>query len=82
MARKVNEAGSDPSLFPCVHIAYYAVGVCKEHNDPYECPDLIIDADAGRNKFGIPVRDGGRSWVPIRFCPWCGIHLPNAPDTS
>ena len=27
-------------------------------------------------KFGIPVLDGGTSYIAIQFCPWCGHRLP------
>jgi hypothetical protein len=25
--------------------------------------------------FGIPVRDGGSSYIKIDFCPWCGTKI-------
>jgi hypothetical protein len=27
-------------------------------------------------EYGLPVSDGGSSFVCIRFCPWCGARLP------
>lgn len=29
----------------------------------------------GRGKWGMPVLDGGSSYVPIKFCPFCGVKL-------
>lgn len=46
---------------------------CEQHPDPYDCPDALIGRD-GRGH-GIYVHDGGRSWVEIAFCPWCGSDL-------
>lgn len=51
---------------------------CSLHEDPYECPDvLVIRAQDGTH--GLPVRDGGRSggrsFVIIQHCPWCGSVL-------
>lgn len=77
-ARRVRDAGHDPTRYPCIHLAYYSVGVCAEHSDPFECPDIAIVADIERNRFGIPVRDGGSSRYEIRYCPWCGKHLPDS----
>lgn len=25
--------------------------------------------------FGIPVRDGGNSYIQIDYCPWCGVEI-------
>jgi hypothetical protein len=25
-----------------------------------------------------PIRDGGSSGIVIRFCPWCGVRLPES----
>lgn len=77
LARLVEEPGHDPSRYPCVHIAYYSVGVCTEHTDPFECPDIMIVANLDRPRFGLPIRDGGSAFIEIRHCPWCGIELPS-----
>ena len=29
-------------------------------------------------EYGIPVRDGGSSYVVIHHCPWCGHVLPKS----
>ncbi|GMU83481.1 MAG: hypothetical protein AMXMBFR47_33510 [Planctomycetota bacterium] len=76
MARRVRNAGHDPARYPCIHLAYYSVGVCPEHTDPFECPDIAILANLERNRFGSPIRDGGGSYYVICYCPWCGIRLP------
>jgi len=28
------------------------------------------------NEYGIPVLDGGSSYITLEFCPWCGTKLP------
>ena len=28
------------------------------------------------NEYGIPVLDGGSSYITLDFCPWCGTKLP------
>lgn len=39
----------------------------------YDCPDCILMST--RSGYGIPVHDGGTSFVSIQFCPWCGADL-------
>ncbi|MDD3022185.1 MAG: hypothetical protein PHX61_14600 [Alphaproteobacteria bacterium] len=29
-------------------------------------------------EYGIPVLDGGSSFIIITFCPWCGHKLPSS----
>ena len=46
---------------------------CDVHEFDWQCPDVtIIKYKKG---FGIPVRDGGNSFIVIKFCPWCGKNL-------
>ena len=26
-------------------------------------------------KYGVPIRDGGSSFLIIKYCPWCGKEL-------
>ncbi|RZU40289.1 DUF6980 family protein [Edaphobacter modestus] len=28
------------------------------------------------DEYGIPVLDGGSSYITLEFCPWCGAKLP------
>ncbi len=52
---------------------------CEDHDDPYECPDVVvIRAQAGW--IGIPIHDGGASAVWIDYCPWCGSKLPSSAE--
>ena len=27
-------------------------------------------------EYGVPVRDGGSSFLQMEYCPWCGVRLP------
>jgi hypothetical protein len=29
-------------------------------------------------EYGIPVLDGGTSYITLDFCPWCGTKLPES----
>lgn len=46
---------------------------CDVHRDPYECADNVIVKE--KKYFGLPIHDGGASFVRINFCPWCGTRL-------
>lgn len=59
--------------FPCVDIAYRSTMPCKEHPAPVPCPDRLVIP--WKNGWAIPVYDGGSSFIPIDYCPWCGISL-------
>jgi len=54
---------------------------CDRHATRFECPDaLIYIAEDG--SLGLIVHDGGRSFVPIAFCPWCGTQLVDELETD
>ena len=72
--RYLTERGVDPDAHPCLHVALYSLHQCEQHDTAWECPDtLLVQLEDGQ--FGLPIRDGGPSYVPIDFCPWCGIEL-------
>jgi hypothetical protein len=49
---------------------------CDIHDDPFDCPDaLVVRTQAG---YGLPIHDGGSSYVEIHYCPWCGASLASA----
>lgn len=47
---------------------------CSMHPDPFDCPDAVV-VRSGPGKYGIPVHDGGSSYISIQFCPWCGKRI-------
>jgi hypothetical protein len=49
---------------------------CDQHDDPWECPDVAVVYHEAFDEFGIPIRDGGMSYLLIEHCPWCGLRLP------
>ncbi len=57
---------------------------CSDHPDLADCPDaLVIRSLSG--EFRFPIRDGGTSFIPASFCPWCGSRLlprADAPDRA
>lgn len=58
----------------CLVMQSFLNAKCDQHDNPWECADMVVvQAEDGR--IGIPVRDGGESFVVFDFCPWCGQKL-------
>ncbi|WP_085909862.1 DUF6980 family protein [Kiloniella majae] len=51
---------------------------CKDHHDPYECPDVLISYSDRFEEYGLIIHDGGTASISIDFCPWCGTKLPDS----
>lgn len=73
LEQQVIKRGHNPTEYPCAHIAYHSTMPCEDHDDPWECPDMNIVKTG--TVYGIPIRDGGTSYLKINNCPWCGIKL-------
>lgn len=56
-------------------MAEEATTVCADHPDRFDCPDCLIYHDAELGEYGLIVHDGGRSYIGIAFCPFCGTQL-------
>ena len=51
---------------------------CEQHGDPFDCPDGLVVYNEVFDEYGIPVHDGGASYVLISHCPWCASQLPHS----
>ena len=49
---------------------------CEQHNDEYECPDVLIKYIEKFDEYGLIIHDGSSSIMTIKFCPFCGFQLP------
>jgi hypothetical protein len=67
---KVNE-------YPCIHMANYAEFHCEQHPNPHDCNDVIIHYIEKFDEYVIP-SPYDDSLTLIRYCPWCGIALPES----
>ena len=45
-----------------------------EHNGSVTVRGRPVDVE----RDGLPVHDGGASYVLVAFCPWCGARLPES----
>ena len=56
----------------CKDLEYHTTNRCI-HHDKWACPDsVLVKLDS---IFGLPVKDGGSSFIQIKFCPFCGAKL-------
>lgn len=62
------------SSYPCIHMAYLSTTISKRASDPWTDDGPPILRLKGHT-YGIPIRDGGSSFVAIRYCPLCSIEL-------
>jgi hypothetical protein len=51
---------------------------CEMHADPFDCPDTVLVYNEPFGEYGLPIRDGGMSYLVISHCPWCGARLPDS----
>lgn len=78
LGQRIIDRGYDPASFPCVHIGDQITHTCDQHPDPHDCPDILVVYFPRFDEYSIPIRDGGTSSSTIRFCPWCGVELPES----
>ena len=69
---------NDETLFCCDDMALAVRHECEEHETPFECPDTVIVYHEIFGEFGLPIRDGGPSYLCISNCPFCGSNLPKS----
>jgi hypothetical protein len=80
--RKQREVADTPAAEPapdgwCCGAMLRATSLdCDRHSSAHECPDVLVLRDVREGgDYGLPVRDGGSSFVVIGYCPWCGADL-------
>ena len=59
-------------MYCCEDLATHVNRRCEKH-DVYECPDNVIIHT--KDGYGLPIHDGGSSFIEINNCPWCGEKL-------
>ncbi len=62
----------------CGEMAAALAFECEQHTDPFDCPDTLIVFHELFGEYGLPVRDGGASYLVISNCPFCGGRLPES----
>jgi phage gp36-like protein len=58
----------------CTKMTYYLTFNKKGNQINYD--SVVVFSRKGKS-YGIPIHDGGSSFIEINWCPWCGSHLTN-----
>lgn len=75
LKRRIKKAGIDHKKYCCLQMAYYLIEDKVSKNNVVINYDSIITHTSKRKEFGIPIHDGGNSFIQINYCPWCGKKL-------
>lgn len=62
----------------CISMTQALEHTCQQHETPFDCPDTVLVYNEPFDEYGIPVRDGGETYVIVTHCPWCGTKLPDS----
>ena len=50
----------------------------RSNEELNDCPDSLVLYFPRFDEYSLPIRDGGSAAVPLRYCPWCGVRLPES----
>ncbi|MBC7450123.1 MAG: hypothetical protein H7259_01395 [Cytophagales bacterium] len=75
LKKQIKKAGLNYTKYCCIQIAYYLIEEKKSKGKEEINYDSIITCNSKRKSFGLPIHDGGSSYIKIYFCPWCGQKL-------
>jgi hypothetical protein len=56
----------------CQQMRTHLSRTCPDHPDGKDCPDVVIEYYPKSKCYGLPIHDGGTSFIAISHCPWCG----------
>jgi hypothetical protein len=75
LKQRVKKAGVDYRKYCCIDMAYHIIEDKKEKESGKTNYDCVITHHKKGKSFGIPIHDGGASFIRIKYCPWCGKKL-------
>ena len=75
LKRRIKKAGINHKKYCCVNMAYYLIEDKISKDNEEINYNSVITHTSKRKEFGIPIHDGGSSYIQIAYCPWCGKKL-------
>ena len=75
LKQRIKKAGIDYKKYCCISMAYYLIEDKESKKNGELNYDCVITHHKKEKTFGIPIHDGGSSYIKIKFCPWCGKQL-------
>jgi hypothetical protein len=87
LLQEIKKVGINPKRHCCLQIAYRMIEDKKEKlqlktDHEYINYDSVITYCKSQKSFGIPIHDGGSSFIRIKYCPWCAKKLDKYPLPS
>ncbi len=71
-------AASSGARHCCAEMTAALAFDCVQHTDPFDCADTVLVFHEPFGEYGIPIRDGGQSYLLISHCPFCAAALPES----
>jgi hypothetical protein len=78
MLDEVVSRGGNVQDYPCVHLAWQATFRCDQHRDLHECSHVAVLYFSRFDEWTLRAVDDADHVTLIRYCPWCGIRLPES----
>jgi hypothetical protein len=75
LKRRIKDAGINYKNHCCILMAYRLIEDKKSKNKFKINYDSVITYRSKSKDYGIPIHDGGYSYIVITYCPWCGSQL-------
>jgi hypothetical protein len=75
LTQRIKKAGIDYKKYCCIDMAYRLIEDKNEKTSGEINYDCVITHYKKGKAFGIPIHDGGSSFIKIKYCPWCGEKL-------
>ena len=73
LKQRIKAAGLSYKRYCCLDMAFHMIEDKNSKKEQLINYDSVITQH--KAEFGIPIHDGGRSYIKINFCPWCGKQL-------
>jgi len=75
LKRQIKKAGINYKKYCCIDMAYQLIEDKKAKGKEKINYDSVVTHYKKGEEFGIPIHDGGSSFIKINFCPWCGQKI-------
>ena len=65
-------------VFCCGNMEFYTLSRHLNDDESFASSEKLIYYSEVFDEYGLIIRDGGKSFIEIIFCPWCGKKLPDS----
>lgn len=75
LTTRIKHAGLNPKNYCCLDMAFHLIEDKNSKSSRQINYDSVITKTHRKKEFGLPIHDGGTSFIKINYCPWCGHKL-------